>query len=134
MFKKLLSRYMIIRRCRFCLQKLPLDSSINKKLKSQIPYIPKTAASCAFRLLLTRQIYKCSTQWQQCNSILPLAKHCRLVSKVLGMQILSSLYLRSGYPQIGLTPEANRKWHWNVAPFQICSLPGVFCYLMSQVL
>ena len=25
-------------------------------------------------------------------------------------------------------------WHWNVAPFGIFSLPGVFCYLMSQVL
>ena len=28
----------------------------------------------------------------------------------------------------------NGKWHWNVALFRICSLPGVFCYLMSQIL
>ena len=26
------------------------------------------------------------------------------------------------------------KWHWNVAPFIICLLPGVFCHLLSQVL
>ena len=41
----------------------------------------------------------------------------------------------SGYHPIGIMPEekpktadatANGKWHWNVAPFGICSLPGVF--------
>ena len=26
------------------------------------------------------------------------------------------------------------KWDWNVAHFGICSLPGIFCYLMSQLL
>ena len=26
------------------------------------------------------------------------------------------------------------KWHWNVAPFCICLLPCVFCYLILQVL
>ena len=26
------------------------------------------------------------------------------------------------------------KWHWKVAPFSICWLSGLFCYLMSQVL
>ena len=55
----------------------------------------------------------------------------------------SSLDLRSGYHHIGLTPEAeaktafattSSKCHWNLAPFGICSLPGAFCYLMSQVL
>ena len=28
---------------------------------------------------------------------------------------------------------ASVKCHWKVIPFRICSLPGVFCYLMSQI-
>ena len=49
----------------------------------------------------------------------------------------------SGYHHIGLTPEAkpktvfaktSGKLHGNVGPFGICSLQGVFCYLMSQEL
>ena len=59
------------------------------------------------------------------------------------MYQISALDLRSGYYNISLIPEgkpkpafatACGKWHWNVAPFGICSLPGVFCYIMSQVL
>ena len=57
--------------------------------------------------------------------------------------IFSFLDLRSEYHHIGLTPEVkpktafatkSRKWHWNVAPFRICSLQGVIYYLMSQIL
>ena len=57
--------------------------------------------------------------------------------------IFSSLGLRSDYYHISLTPEAKPKtayaktyckWYWNMDPFGICSLPGVSCYLMSQVL
>ena len=57
--------------------------------------------------------------------------------------IFSSLDLRSGYHHISLTPEAKLKtsfattsdtWYRNMASFSICSLPGVFCYLMLQVL
>ena len=57
--------------------------------------------------------------------------------------IFSCLDLRSGYHHISLMPKAkpktayattSGKWHWNIAPFGIYSLPGVFCYLMSQVL
>ena len=75
--------------------------------------------------------------------ILSLAKLHRLISEIVEVYIFSSKDLRSGYHHIGLTPEAkqkiafatiSRKWHWNAAPFGICSLPGEFCYLMSQVL
>ena len=50
-------------------------------------------------------------------------------------KIFFLLDLRSGYDHIGPTPEAkpktasattSRKWHWNVVPFRICSLPDVF--------
>ena len=53
--------------------------------------------------------------------------------------IFSSLHLRSGCHHMGLTPEAkpktafittSHKWYWNVVQFGICSLTGVFCYLM----
>ena len=40
----------------------------------------------------------------------------------------------SYYPLLNISISTNRKWHWNVAPFRICPLPGVFCYLMLQVL
>ena len=66
-----------------------------------------------------------------------------LLARLQNCAIFSSLDLRLGYHHIGLTPEAKPKtafattcgkWHWNMAPFNICSLPGVFCYLMLQVL
>ena len=64
------------------------------------------------------------------------------LAKLQKCTIFSSLDLRSGYHHIGLTPEAKPKtafatsgtWHWNITPFSISSLPGVFCYCMSQVL
>ena len=102
---------------------------------------PQTAAS--LRLLLTKQIYICSTQCQQYNFILHLTKHNRPVSKITEMQII--LFLRSeirisshwSNPQGKATAAfgtINGKWHWHVAPLRICSLLGLFCYLISQVL
>ena len=52
-------------------------------------------------------------------------------------KVFSSLDLQSGYYQ-SKTKTAflttSEKWHWNVAQFRICSLHGIFCYLMSQIL
>ena len=57
--------------------------------------------------------------------------------------IFSSLDLRSDYHHIGVTPEAKPKTafaiisgksYWNMTPFDVCSLPSVFCYFMSLVL
>ena len=76
-------------------------------------------------------------------SYYPLPSMTYLLARLHNCTIFSSLDLRSGYHYIGLTPHAkpktaftitSGKWHCNVAPFGICSLPGVFCYLMSQVL
>ena len=58
-------------------------------------------------------------------------------------KIFFSLDLRSRYPHMGLKHKSkpksvsattSGKCHWNVAPFRIHSLPGVYCYLMSEVL
>ena len=66
-----------------------------------------------------------------------------LLARLKKCSIFSSLDLRSGYHNIGLTPEAEPKtafattrgkYYWNIAPFGICSLPGVFCNVMLQVL
>ena len=65
-----------------------------------------------------------------------------LLARLQNCTIFSSLDLRSGHHHIGLNPEAepkiafattSGKWHWNMALFSICSLPGDFCCLMSQV-
>ena len=72
-------------------------------------------------------------------SYYPLPNITDLLARLQKCTMFSSLHLRSGYHHIGLTPEAKTKtafttargkWHWNVAPFGICSLPGVFCYLL----
>ena len=66
-----------------------------------------------------------------------------LLARLQKCMIFSSLDLRLGYHQIGLTLEAkpkttfaptSSKWHWNVTLSCICLLSGVFFYLMSQVL
>ena len=76
-------------------------------------------------------------------SYCPLPNITDLLARLHNCKFFFPLYLSSGYHHIGLTPKANpntafattsSKWHWNVAPFQICSLPDVFFYLMSQVL
>ena len=73
----------------------------------------------------------------------PLPKITDLLALLQKCKIFFSLDLRSGYHHIGLTPEAklkmafsttNGKCHWNIAPFRICSLPDIFCCLMSQIL
>ena len=76
------------------------------------------------------------------NSVIsyyPIPNITDLLARLQNCTIFSSSDLRSGYHHIGLTPEAKLKtafattsgnWHWNVAPFGICSLPGVYCYLM----
>ena len=75
-------------------------------------------------------------------SYYPLPNITDLLARLQKCKLFSSLDLRSGYHHIGLTPEVkpkmafattNGKWHWNVAPFGICSLPGILCYLMSQI-
>ena len=80
------------------------------------------------------------------NSVIsyyPLPEITDLLARLQKHTIFSSFDLRSGYHHISLTLEAKPKtafatmigkWHWNIAPFSICLLPGVFCYLMSQVL
>ena len=81
--------------------------------------------------------------WNKVLSYYPLPNITDLIERLQNCKMFSSLDLRSGYHHIGLTPKAkprttfvttSRKWHWNMAPFEICSLPGVICYLMSQVL
>ena len=76
-------------------------------------------------------------------SYYPLPNIMDLLTRVQNCTIFSSLGLMLGYHHIGSTPEAklktafattSGKWHWNMTPFGICSLPGVFCYLMLQVL
>ena len=71
----------------------------------------------------------------------PLPNITDLLGRLCNCKVFSSLDLRSGYHDSGLTPEAkpktsfattSRKWHWNVAPFR--SLPVILSYLMSQVL
>ena len=66
-----------------------------------------------------------------------------LLARLHNCKISSSLDLRSEYHHIGLIPEAKPKnnfcnHQWKMAleltPFGICSLPDVFCYLLSQVL
>ena len=68
-----------------------------------------------------------------------------LLVRLQNCTTFSSLNLRSGYHHISFTSEAkpkttfasastSGKWHWKVVPFGICSLPGVFCHLMLQVL
>ena len=80
------------------------------------------------------------------NSVLsyyPLPNIMALLARLQKCSIFSSLDLRSAYHHISLIPEAkpktafattSAKLHWNIAPFSICSLPGVFCSLMLQVL
>ena len=75
-------------------------------------------------------------------SYYPLPNITDLLARLQKCTIFSSLDFRSSYHHIGLTQEAkpktvfatSGKWPWNVAPFSICSLPGVFCYLILQVL
>ena len=76
-------------------------------------------------------------------SYYPLPYITDLLARLQKCKIFSSLDLRSGNNHIGLMLEAKPKttfattsgeWHWNVTPFRICLLPGVFCCLMSHVL
>ena len=92
--------------------------------------------------LLNKSIYA-AHNGNKVISYYPLLNITDLLARLQSCKIFSSLDLRSGYHQIGLTPKAkpktafattSGKWHLNVAPFRICSLPGVLCYLMSQVL
>ena len=73
--------------------------------------------------------------------LLPNITH--LLAGLQRFTIFSSLHVSSGYHHISLTPEAkpkttfatpSGKWYWNMVVFDICLLPGVFCYLVSQVL
>ena len=73
----------------------------------------------------------------------PLTNITDLLARLQKCTIFSSLDLRSDYHHIGLMQEVKLKTvfattsgkkQWNVAPFVIYSLPGVFCYLMLQVL
>ena len=73
-------------------------------------------------------------------SYYPLPNITDLLVRLQKYTIFSSLDLRLGYHYISLTLDAKMKttfattdgkWHWNIALFGICSLPGVFCYLMS---
>ena len=78
------------------------------------------------------------------NSVIlyyPLPNRTDLLARLQKCIIFSSMDLRSGYHRISLTLKAKSKtafattsdkWHWNIAPLGICSLPSVFCYLMSQ--
>ena len=68
-------------------------------------------------------------------SFYPLLNTTELLARLWKCKFFSSLDLRLGYHHIGLTPETkpktafastDGKCHWNVAPFNICSLPGVF--------
>ena len=77
------------------------------------------------------------------TSYYPLPNITDLLARLQKCTIFSSLDHRSDYHYMGLTPEAkpktdfaatSDKWHWNVFPFGICSFPGVFSHLMSQVL
>ena len=69
--------------------------------------------------------------------LLSLPNIMDLLARLQNYTIFSSLDLRSGYHHISSTSEAkpktdfatNGEWHWNIAPFGICSLPDVFCYL-----
>ena len=76
-------------------------------------------------------------------SYYPLPNITDLLASLWKYKLFSLLDLRSGYHHIGLTPEVklkmvfattNGKWYRNVVPFRICSISGVFCYLISQVL
>ena len=77
------------------------------------------------------------------KSYYPLPNITYLLERLWMCAIFFWIDLRSGYYHIGLTPEAkpktafatmSGKWHWNMAPFGICLLPGVFCYFMLQIL
>ena len=74
---------------------------------------------------------------------LPLLNITDLLAQLWKCKLFFSLDQRSGYHHIPLIPEVkvktafvttNGTWHWNIAQFGICSLPAIFCYLMSQVL
>ena len=75
-------------------------------------------------------------------SYYPLPNIMDLLARLQKCTIFCSLDLRLGYHNISLTPETkpktafatSSKWHWNIAPFSICTLPGAFCYLMLQIL
>ena len=75
-------------------------------------------------------------------SYYPLPNISDLLARLGNCKIFSSLDLHSGYHHIEVRPEArpkttftimSGKWHWNITPFGICSLPGVFSCLMSEV-
>ena len=75
-------------------------------------------------------------------SYYPLPNITDMLARLQKCNLLTSLDLGSRYHHIGLNPEAkpktafatSGKWHWSVAPFGMCSLIGIFCYLMSQLL
>ena len=73
----------------------------------------------------------------------PVLNISDLLAKFGNCRIFLSLDLCSGYHHIGIKPEArpktvfttmSGKWHWNITPFGICSLPRIFSYLLSEVL
>ena len=66
-----------------------------------------------------------------------------LLARLGNYKIFSSLDICSEYHHIRIKHEArpetvfatmNRKWHWNIASFGICSHPEIFPDLMSEVL
>ena len=102
----------------------------------------KAPASLTVRLLAFNKSINIALNGNSVTSYYHLPNVIDPLERLQKCTISSSLYLLSGYHHIRLTLEAkpktafstSGKWHWNVAPLSICSLPDVFCYHMTQVL
>ena len=114
-----------------------------------VPKKPDPSNHCKQQLLLVldyRALNEPINAAHNGNSVIsyyPLPNIMDLLARLQNCTMFSSLDLRPAYHHISLTPQArpktvfaitSGKWCWDMAPFDICSFLGVFCYLRSHVL
>ena len=90
-----------------------------------------------------QQEVKCTDKGTGCLSLYPLPKIDEMFAKLKGARFFSTIDLRSGYYQIGLTCESRAKsafvvpmgkWEFKRTPFGLSQAPAYFQLLIDKVL